>query len=192
MEYIIYDDIAGMRYRKLLDYLYTRCDAVSFFIQRYNEYSVTPNNYKIFEIENKRYNIGDHFFDHSYDEETFDYFHRLETVLKTYEPFYLREYQSTEYVRLITAHINDIKVIKFTPEVLALLKREYSLFSWGDYRSRTLPRDLSFFSDHKLVFTCNTMDEESYFYDDSDEMLKTLLINYCESDLPEMNITMDY
>lgn len=161
-------------------------------IQRYNEYCVTPNNYKIFEIQGDNHKIGDHFFDHSCDETTEDYFNRVDSVLNEYKPFYLREYQSTEYVRLITAHVNDIKVIRFTQEVLDLLKRESSLFSWGDYLVRTLPRDLCFFSDHKPVFICETMDEESYFYADNDDFLKELGVKYCESNLPEFDLSMDY
>lgn len=192
MEYVINEDVKGKKYKELLDYLFTRCDAVSFLIQRYNKCFVTPKNHKIFEIEGDNHKIGDHFFDHSLDEETEDYFNRVDPILKEYEPFYLREYQSTEYVRLTTANVNDIKVIQFTQEVLDLLKREYSLFSWGNYLVRTLPRDLCFFSDHKLVFMCETMEEQSFFYADNDDFLKDLGVAYFESDSPKLDLSISY
>ena len=173
MEYYITDDIESGKYEKLIDYLLEKCDAVSFRLPKYNEFLVTNEN-----KEALGGTIGDHYFDHSLDKDVTEYMKNVKPILKRFQHYFIKEYDSVSYGYIVTGYVNSVKIMRFEPRVAQLLKKEKSLFSWNTSRSNPLPCDLCFYADHKPVLITDAGEFRAFFYAEDDTDLNELGIEY--------------
>lgn len=165
------------KYKKLIDFLCTRCDRFTVNLPDYNKEVIDEYNYEmmgepISKIGRVKILGGEGL---SSPQSFYDYLNSIEPVLKKLEPFILKKYDSSKYH--YSLHGYNLTVIEYAlnKETAEILKTVDSLFSWQRLFDNTgLPSDLCFLNKDELVLYSIAHEEICEFYTDDENDIKRL------------------
>ena len=155
------------QYKKIIDFLYERCDLVAFslpnyfakYIKSYND----SNSYTVLDIDNENFA---------------EYKRVVNSVLKDINGAVKKFYTHTNYFDQGDGYLREIYILSFEQNILEFLKKFDNFSTW---LYPNLPEDLCFFSNGKLLFSSLSHEDECSFFDDSIEvwkLIETIEVDY--------------
>jgi len=156
--------IEDRKYYQLIDYLYQKCDVLTFGLYNHYQYYVTPKNIHCF----PQYDLNSHVNEEDCNE-FIEYKKRIEWLIAHYRRFFIKEYTDVEYAGGLCGHKIEIKIIRFDEYLLGALKGTQGLYDW---RAPNKPENLCFYSGTKC-FLQSIAHEKLCFYIPTTKKLRT-------------------
>lgn len=153
--------LTGEKYHKLIDFLLTKCDTVTFFL---------PNYGTIFECHGnprEEYKDSKLYIKHNNDK-FINYKENLQSFLSELENKIIDTYTDVKYFDEISNYEREIYVLKFDSETADVFKT-FKSFYW---RCPEQPEDLRFFSNGVCYLETIMHEDEFFVYDDSDDTIE--------------------
>lgn len=162
----IMNDITGVSYVLLLDYLKEHCDSFTFVLPNYGKRMVTPENQELYDGEHE---IG---YIEEEDQDDFRaYKNAAKTKIKKMQNDIIDVYCSTAYLGNPYEYEFEIYNIRLNDRTLKVLKEEKGMCSW---QYPLLPEDLCFFKGDRCYFWSVSHERMYFIYDDTKEAKKAL------------------
>jgi len=166
---MIYGEINGEKYRKLIQYLYTKCDSISFFVSDYTERWYTQKNISYFpnRVIGEKNTLSEN--KNSLD----NYVSRIENEFPFLFENIIKKYRDVQYYHTLSDRTLVIYVVRFDEKVFNdfLLKQD-DLYS---FQYPTLPENLSFFSGNTLLFSSVSHERICFIEDQIDDVKRELM-----------------
>ncbi len=168
----IYADIKGEKFVDLMQYLYKKCDTISFFLTDYKLHWTAP--YDNNDPDNK-----DSLYD--YEKSIVQKFPVIaENILQRYRDFVYPDHDNDEGYYYAPSRINPYKTfvkviykVRFSKSILEnFLLKNSNLY---DFKYPNLPENLYFYKDDQLIFVSVAHEKLCFFYNQEDNIKKELL-----------------
>ncbi len=152
--------LSGEKYYRFIDFLLTKCDAVTFFLPNYGTifkcFVNAQDEYTACKLNIERNN-----------DKFVRYKEKLQSFLSELESKIIDTYTDIKYFDEISNYEREIYVLKFDSETADVFKT-FKSFYW---RCPEQPEDLRFFSNGVCYLETIMHEDTCFIYDDSDETM---------------------
>lgn len=163
MLYIYTEKIDDKKYNELLDFLFKKCNVVTFAIPNFNTAFDFNNRETIFvDYENSKTKMDRNSDDYQ------NYLSNINFFISKLEPELIGKCTDIQYFDQLYNYEHEMRIYNFNSDVYEVLKEVNGLYKW---RYPHYPEDLYFFSNGKCYFKSISHEKECWFYDDSKEII---------------------
>lgn len=166
---VIFGEINGEKYERLIKYLFTKCDSISFFVSDFSETWYTQKNISRFpnRVIVKKNSL-------SKNENSLDkYVSKMENDFPLLFENYKKKHRDVEYYHTLSDRTLVIYEVPFDEKVLhEFLLKQDGLYS---FQYPKLPEDLCFFRGNTLLFSSVSHEKMCSIEDNVDEVKRDLI-----------------
>lgn len=160
--------ISDQNFLKLIEYLKTKCNVISFRIPHFDKRIITSDNLTYHTYKPDFNTIGDIMFVDPSDKFFKHYKENVNDLLLSLKDSIIDTFLSEKYIDQVYCHENEVYFLKFDDNVYELLKSHPNLYAW---RCPNYPEDVSFWSED--VCLCQTISHEKMCFLEDDEFIRT-------------------